>query len=50
MYNIKFINLKYQVVCTTMYAKKRIGIFLKLRATFKIFHDFNNKIKLYYKY
>jgi glutaredoxin-related protein len=44
MYNIKFINLKYQVVCAPMYAKKNIRIFLKLRTTLKIFHDFNKKL------
>jgi len=50
MCNIKFIHLKYQVVCTPMYAKKEDTHFLKSRTTLKIFHDFNNKIKLYYNY
>jgi hypothetical protein len=33
-----------------MYAKKEDTHFLKSRTTLKIFHDFNNKIKLYYNY
>jgi hypothetical protein len=43
MYNIQ---LKYQMVCAPMYAKKGNMHFFKLRTILKTFYDFNNKINL----